>query len=258
MRRGLTIIGLLVSLTCMLVLVVVLLEAVQSGGTAIGTGGGQGRGGVMGSAMGTVDSVGLQQIVQTLHARRASSPEASFPMPSYRSRDRSLDTSANLWSLMIAESDIPPQMLVSGMDYGEVEVYESYDHGAFDPHNGIYWDPGFSADLHTMSNVSYAHMPLHGRRLDHWKKMRMDSSFPLFGHRGPEDGVETVDSVTCPDGTWQGAVAFGDGSVRTLRGVGAFKGGRDNLFMLEDDGGSDAILGFTKWMDEYGPTLQWD
>jgi hypothetical protein len=169
-----------------------------------------------------------------------------------------MNTSANFWSLIIAQTNIPASMLVSAMDDGWVEEYEYYRKSAYDPSNGIFWDPGFSADLHDMSNVSYAHVPLHGRRKDHWTKMKMQSSFPLLGHRGPEDGVETDDSMTCPDGTWQGAVVFGDGHVETLKGVQSFGHGRDNLFMLEEDGGSDAILGFTQIMYSDGPKLQWD
>ena len=257
-QRGMTIIGLLVSMACLLLLVAVSLEALSTGGAPMGTGGGQGRGGVMGSARGTVDSMGLSQIVKALYARSVSSPGGGLPVPSDRSGDERLDTSASLWSLMIAEHGLPPEILVSGNDLGEVEVYERYDRNAYDPHNGIYWDEGFSADLHSVSNVSYAHMPLHGRRMRNWKRMGLDGSFPLIGHRGPMDGIETDESVTCPDGVWQGAVAFGDGSVKTLRGVRAFQGGRDNLFMLEEDGGSDAILGFTSYMDRGGPTLQWD
>lgn len=258
MRRGLTILGLLVSMTCMLVLVVVLMESIQSGGSAIGTGGGKGRGGVRGSAMGLKDSIALSQVFSTLHAQRASTPGQGFPMPSDHSRNRSLNTSANFWSLLIARTDIQPSMLVSSMDDGFVEPYEYYRKSAYDPENGIYWDPGFSADLSDISNVSYAHVPLHGRRKDNWSKATMRSSFPLMGHRGPEDGVESMDSVTCPDGTWQGAVVFGDGHVKTLEGVSAFGSGRDNLFILEEDGGSDAILGFTEVMYEDGPQLQWD
>jgi hypothetical protein len=242
----------------MLVLAAVLMESISKGGAAVGTGGGAGRGGVAGSAMGLKDSIALGQVFSTLHAQRAASPGEGFPMPSDRSRDTGMNTSANFWSLIIAQTNIPASMLVSAMDDGWVEEYEYYRKSAYDPSNGIFWDPGFSADLHDMSNVSYAHVPLHGRRKDHWTKMKMQSSFPLLGHRGPEDGVETDDSMTCPDGTWQGAVVFGDGHVETLKGVQSFGHGRDNLFMLEEDGGSDAILGFTQIMYSDGPKLQWD
>jgi len=259
MRRGVTMIGLLVSMTCMLVLVVLMMEGIQSSGPAVGKGGGKGGGGAAGSAMGLVDTSNLNQIHQTFRARSTTSGKG-FPVPSEQSRDRSLDTSANVWSLMIAESGIPTNMLVSAMDDGWVEVYEHYNESGYDPHNGIYWDAGFSADLDDVSNVSYAHVPLHGSRKRNWTEMigMAPSSFPLMGHRGPEDGVETEDSVTCPGGVWQGAVVFGDGHVDTLQGVGAFGKGHDNLFMLEDEGGSDAILGFTEVMYSDGPKLQWD
>lgn len=258
MRRGFSIIGLLVSVACMLALTAILLEGMSSGGAAVGTGGGKGRGGVMGSAMGLTDSLNLSQVYQTLHARRASSPREGFPHPSKYTNDPSDDTSAALWSLMLAQNMFQPKMLVSALDGGYVEEYERYDFGAIDPGDGYYWDPGFSADLHDVSNVSFAHVPLHGRRKEHWTGWKMDSSFPLIGNRGPEDGVESYDSVTCPDGRWQGAVVFGDGHVATLKGAGSFQGGRDNLFMLEEDGGSDAMLGFTESMRSSGPRFIWD
>jgi len=258
MRRGLSMIGLLVSMACMVALMALMMQGISTGGGAVGMGGGEGRGGVAGSAMGLTDSINLNQIFQTMHARRAASPNSGMVHPSHYTGKSTDDTSAAFWSLLIAENLIMPKMLVSGLDDGWVEVYGPYDYAAINPGDGYYWDPGFSADLHEISNVSFAHMPLHGRRKDNWTKWRMDSGFPLLGNRGPEDGIETADSVTCPDGRWQGAVVFGDGHVETLKGVRAFKGGRDNLFMIDEPGGRDAILGFTQRMRSSGPTLQWD
>ncbi|MCH2137806.1 MAG: hypothetical protein MK074_01990 [Phycisphaerales bacterium] len=258
MRRGVSLLGMLISLVCLVVLAALMMEGLSKGGASIGLGGGEGRGGVAGSAMGLTDSMNLNQIFQSMHARRAANPTAGLPHPSKYTNDSQDNVSDAMWSLLIAENLVMPKMLVSQLDDGWVEVYERYDYGAIDPSNGYYWDPGFSADLHDISNVSFAHVPLHGKRAEHWTKWRMDSSFPLVGNRGPEDGDESLDSVTCPDGRWQGAVVFGDGHVETLKGVGDFGGGRDNLFMIDDPGGSDAILGFTQRMGSRGPVLQWD
>ncbi len=258
MRRGLSLIGLLVSMACLVALMAVLMQGISTGGAAVGMGGGQGRGGVGGSAMGMTDSLNLSQVFQSMVARRAANPTQGMMHPSRYTNDTSDDTSAALWSLLIAENLVQPKMLVSQLDDGFVEVYERYDYSAIDPREGYYWDPGFSADLYAGSNVSFAHMPLHGRRKDHWTKWRMDSGFPLLGNRGPEDGDESLDSVTCPDGRWQGAVVFGDGHVETIKGVTRWGRGDDNLFLIEEDGGRDAILGFTEAMFSSGPSLQWD
>ena len=79
--------------------------------------------------------------------------------------DDSIDnTSANFWSALIMENMLKPEQLISPTDRGWVEVVQ-YNYYAGD------WDPNFSADLSTTSNVSYAHMPLWGERLKkRWNK----------------------------------------------------------------------------------------
>ena len=130
----------------------------------------------------------------------------------------------------------------------------------------VHWDSAFVADLHNGSNVSYAHMPLFDERLRrYWTN---DARFPVFGNRGPKDGIENPKSWTYGrNGRWAGHIVFGDGSIDFIQ---TFTPGRvsfirdgvsvpDNIFKIEDGPrGIDAILGFTKTMTNEGPVLDWD
>ncbi len=259
MRRGLSIIGLLVGVVCMFVLYVILAESLK--GPLTGTG--QDGGYVANSAPRMQDMMQLRNLMQGMQMKSGSSGQ-SYPRPSELTDDVSDDTTANLFSLLVAERYVSPDALISPMDAGLVEPMKDYAWGTWDPSRGKYWDDAFRADLDDVSNVSYAHMVLYGDRLDHWSSRRMDSGFPLLGNRGPRDGVESTDSWAClEDGSWAGQIAYGDGHVELRIGTAQARRsgsvGADQYFRIDDaDRHSDAILGFTAEMDEDGPTLQWD
>ncbi|MCH2134497.1 MAG: hypothetical protein MK116_12185 [Phycisphaerales bacterium] len=250
----------LMTLICIGVLLAIALPALQQGMTGMKEGGGK----AAVSGWGLQDQVNLYGLMQTLNVQALGSNEG-FPQPSVisGSRDISEDTTANLYSYLVMQRYIQPSQLVSRSDVVWVEPDEDYDWSAYDPRGGVYWDPSFSADLSDISNVSYAHMPLYGDRLrDRWGKL--SSSFPMFGNRGPEDGIESMESNACFDGFWGGYVTFGDGHVEFFDSPDSFRrsldgGGADGLFSVDDeDRHADAILGFTYRMDRGGPVLQWD
>ena len=176
-----------------------------------------------------------------------------FPVPSEieRADDPSVNTSAYFWYLMLEQNLATPKQLISPNDKGWVEEVGQEE---------------FDADLESLSNVSYAHMPIFGKRLE--KRWRPTAGrFPILGNRGPKDGIEGTQSITLDaDGTWRGWVVYADGSVEWQEGAtitpkwrrrdGAFE---DNLFMMEEeDSQDDAMLGFTIEMDDYGPIFVWD
>ncbi|MEE2908499.1 MAG: type II secretion system protein [Planctomycetota bacterium] len=261
-RRAFSMIGMLMTLLCIGILMAIALPAFQKSMTGIKEEGGK----AAVSGWGLQDQVHLYALMQGLNTVGLSTGDG-MPVPSEVSgrRDISEDTTANLYSYLVMQRFISPDHLVSPADY-MVDPDDDYDWSAYDPRAGVYWDPSFEADLTDISNVSYAHMPLYGDRLkDNWgSRMRLSSSFPLFGNRGPEDGIETEESYACFDGRWGGYVAFGDGHIEFLDSPAAFRGGirgggPDELFSIDDTTRhADAILGFTYRMHADGPELQWD
>ena len=255
-------IGMLMTLLCMFILMAIAIPAIQQSMTGLKESGGK----AAVSGWGMQDQVNLYALMQGLNVSGLSSGEG-MPIPSEISgrRDISEDTTANLYSLLVMQRYIAPEKLVSKADY-MVDPDEDYDWTVYDPREGIYWDDSFKANLEDISNVSYAHMPLYGDRLrDNWgANMSLSSRFPVFGNRGPEDGIETEESYACFDGKWGGYVAFGDGHVEFFNSPASFRGSRsgggpDGLFTIDDTSRhSDAILGFTYRMEPGGPVLQWD
>ena len=254
-HRGFSLVGMLFSLLCLAVLLAIAMPALQQSMTGIKEEGGK----APISGWGLQDQMNLYALMQSLNAASLGSGEP-FPQPSEisGSRDIADDTTANLYSVLVMQRLVPANQLVSQADF-LVDVDRDYDFTMYDPRSRVYWDPAFSADLHEDSNVSYAHMPLYGDRLrDNWSA-QMSSSFPLFGNRGPKDGIEREDSYACFDGLWGGYVAFGDGHVDFLDSPSAFRRSGDGLFSIDDEARhSDAILGFTELMNSDGPVLQWD
>lgn len=265
MRRGFSIVGLLIAVACMMVLYVILAESMKGALTGTTEEGGY----AANSAPRMEDMFHLQQLMQSLNATGLGGGREGFPRPSAQTRDESDDTTANVYSLLIARRVVSPEGLISPMDRGLVGVYEEYDWSGYDPANGVTWDTGFMADLDDESHASYAHLVLYGDRAKRWSADRLDSSFPVFSNRGPRDGVASEESYAClPNGTWAGQVAFGDGHVSLIGSAGAAvragqggpgSGRSDHFFRIDDDDRhGDAILGFTRSISRSGPILQWD
>ncbi|MHC4947986.1 MAG: hypothetical protein ACYTG1_06965 [Planctomycetota bacterium] len=263
-RGGLSLVGLLVTMVCIVVLFVILMNTLN---TSI-TGGGAVK---EFTARSTEDKFALSGIFQSI-ATSMIETDADYLVPSRltRGKDRADDTTAALFSTLVAKRYVTTKQLVSANEFsGYVEVDHDYDYTAYQPARDVYWDEAFRADLADLSNVSFAHMPLYGERFDRRWKGTLDGSFPLLGNRGPKDGVPDPTSWTYGrDGTWGGHVVFGDGHVEFLDTftpghVTYERDGRrypDNLYAVEDGpDGRDAILSFTRTMDpRSGPELQFD
>ncbi len=245
-HRGLSLIGILISLACVVVLMSIYLSSVQKAVT-----GGSGTS-TETSLWGMQDQIQLQTLAQALTIYAMSNGD-QFLVPSEveRTDDPSVNTSAYFWYLMIEQNLSTSKQLISPNDKGWVEEAGRGE---------------FEADLESLSNVSYAHMPIFGERLK--KRWRPTAGrFPILGNRGPKDGIEGTHSITLDaDGVWRGWVVYADGSVEWQEGTtltpkwrrrdGAYE---DNLFMMEEeDSQDDAMLGFTIEMDDYGPIFVWD
>jgi hypothetical protein len=210
--------------------------------------GGKGKS-VQESVWGMQDQIQLQLIGQGLTIHAMTNGEG-FLTPSNLSgsKDSTENTSANFWSALISQQLVAPKQLVSPTDRGWVEEAPYSSSRGF-------WDPNFSVDLNETSNVSYAHMPLYGKRL---KKQWNPSAghFPIIGNRGPKDGVENSGSFTLDDdGVWRGWVLHANNAIEWQVGTSSV---HDNPFLSEGDYADDAMLGLTLEMDDYGPILVWD
>lgn len=249
-------------MVCIVILMVILMNSMNM---AV-TGGGQAKEGTVYS---TVDQMRFYALFQALEAD-AAGRRNRYPRPSSvdHSDDWTRDTTANLFSALVMDRMVSCENLISKNEFsGYVEPYESYDFLAYDPANGIHWDPSFRADLADLSHTSYAHIPLYGEREKFWTSMS-GANVAIMGNRGPKDGVHDPNSWTySPDGTWGAHVLYGDGHIDFTYD---FDGGRayferdgkrqaDNLYMMEDGPeGVDSILSFTQSLSETGLELQFD
>lgn len=264
LRRGFSLVGILISMAIMVVLFALLMTSLNKAVTGQGSA-------VQGTVRSVQDEWYLSALFQSMVAHSIDNKGQEFLIPSELSgsNDVADNTTANVYSAMVMNNYTSCKQLISGNEYnGRVQEKLDYDMTAYKPADKVYWDKTFVADLNDLSNVSFAHVPLHGERFDrHWKN-ELSSTFPVLGNRGPKDGIDNPQSYTYGrNGQWGGHLCFGDGHVSYVNTfspngiVYNFKGETkpDNIFKIDADfGGPDAVLGFTKKMLKAGPMLQWD
>ncbi|UCD75748.1 MAG: hypothetical protein JSV91_02300 [Phycisphaerales bacterium] len=262
-RRGVSLVGLLVTLLCILVLAAILITAIDK--ATIGQDS---------SVKGTVDSVSDQMTFNAMYQSMFActmSNNGRYLVPSevVGDRDVSRDTTANFYSAMIAQNYFRPKQLISANEYSpNVRVDDDYNPRAYSPVSGVYWDENFAADLDNLSNVSFAHMPLYGDRFKRFWKAQSPANVVILGNRGPKDGIDDPDSYSYGrNGVWGGSVIFGDGHIEFLNVFtppdAYYQSGSemrpDNIFAVDDGiDGIDSVLSFTKKMTREGPELQYD
>ncbi len=259
--RAYSLVGLLITIAIVIVLWSILMTAMNKRVTGEGST-------VEGTVNSMTDQIALTGLYQGF-AIYALENNGRFLVPSdlTRSGDPADNTTANMYSAMIAANYIVPAALISQNEYGNVYEDDDYNYSAVQPQNDQFWDPNFSADLWEESNVSYAHLPLFDERMR--KNWRNTARFPVIGNRGPKDGIDNPSSYTYGrNGKWAGHIVFGDGSISFLDSftMGQFTTTNaegepvpDNIFRMEEGPrGEDVILGFTKTMTPEGPVLDWD
>lgn len=160
-------------------------------------------------------------------------------MPGVGPEDYQLNTSANLYSAMIAQDLFKPELLLGNTEVNPIiRIRTEYDYADFNPAGDVYWDSTFKCDPSQApgsgveSNSSYSHLALMGyRKKNKWNNSQ-DGSVPHFGTRGPggiyngsnnggaTTGVEYTKSPTLrlhlPRNQWVGHVAFSDNHSETL------------------------------------------
>jgi hypothetical protein len=262
-RKGFSLVGMLVTLVCIVVLFALLMQSLNKAVTGEGS-----------QHEGTVrsfeDKLYLVALYQSM-AVGAVDNKGKYLVPSELSgsKDISQNTTANLFSAMVMKNYTTCKQLVSANEYsGYVEEYLHYDFAGYEPNKRVFWDKGFQADLAKLSHTSFAHEPLFGKRFDREWRNTMNGRFPLLGNRGPKDGVDNPQSWSYGrNGAWGGHVVYGDGHIDFIN---TFKPGllyeaadrtqaEDNIFAMESGPeGGDAILSFTNKLDKNGPVLQHD
>jgi hypothetical protein len=252
--RAFSLVGLLVTMVIMVVLASVLLTSLNQAVTGAGN-----------TKEGTVrsirDEMNLKSLFQSIMAWSADHG-GGYILPSEidHSHDPTINTTANFYSVMIAQHYTVPKNLISENERNPyVEEDWDYNFGAANAAAKRFWDPNFKADLERGSNVSYGHLPMAGRRAEaNWVSPGMNPNFPLLGSRGPKDGVANPQSYTYGrDGTWGGYFVFGDGHVAFANTFTLPTG--DNVFAMERGAtGDDAVIAFTKSLGKSGVELQFD
>ncbi|MBX9736308.1 MAG: hypothetical protein K2X32_05230 [Phycisphaerales bacterium] len=154
---------------------------------------------------------------------------------------RAKDTTANIYSMLIWNNSVTPEILVSPAEAsGSIEIMDGYSSSepktAVDPKHAK-WDPAFSADFTTgKGNTSYAHMQPSGLlvspdpklkggpngRLTQWRDT-YDATTAVIGSRGPE--IKSVESASTTEAT----AVFANPMSTTLLVLGSKYGWGGNI-----------------------------
>ena len=194
-------------------------------------------------------------------------------VPGRGAEDITQNTTANLLSMCIMANYISPELCVGPSEPSpRVSVFadpNGYDYAAYNAATNVFWDTNFKADLHVLSHVSYAHLPIAGdRKSKHWRDT-FDGSQPIIGNRGPLGGVHDPNSITNkihpPFDKWTGVIVFSDGHAELSTIFPTFPrigGGHQIAPECLPSGKkppeTDAAITFTKQMTQQGPIVQHD
>jgi prepilin-type N-terminal cleavage/methylation domain-containing protein len=159
--------------------------------------------------------------------------------PGVGPEDFLLNTSANLYSSMIAQNFFPTELCMGTTEVNpNITRKSDYDFGEYVPANDVYWDSSFTGDPSTAgpspggSNTSYSHMGLCGQRKRMQWRNNQSSGVAALGTRAtggtylgqPNGGATTGDDYTKsptlelhgPAQQWDGHVCFQDNHAESL------------------------------------------
>jgi prepilin-type N-terminal cleavage/methylation domain-containing protein len=180
--------------------------------------------------------------------------------------DEKQNDTARTHSACIMNNYYTPQLCVGTTEASaRVVIMETYNYELYNaiPTVDVYWDDNFDAKLSTLSNVSYASMPIAGERKKRQWKETLDSAWPILSNRGVKEGsLQDQDynkSITLEihgsSKTWEGNVCYNDNHCEVSKtfkpeGVSYVNGGvvnadnifKNDLFAPTSPQGTDAYL----------------
>ena len=147
-------------------------------------------------------------------------------VPGRGREDISQNVTANLHSAMIMQNYYGPQIVVGPTEpSSRVYIKDDYNYELYQPNDqtdDVHWDPEFVANVGDESNVSYASMPMTGKRKKTQWRDSLISDFPMIGNRGVQwgqSGDVYEDSVTLQthgsEKQWLGNICFNDNHTTT-------------------------------------------
>lgn len=173
------------------------------------------------------DSTQIRAIAQSLVVW-TNSNDGTYPLPSridvsdltVSQSGRAKDTSANIFSILIFNGNISPELCISPAESntGAVQRDEDYEYnnpqGAGQPQNAL-WDPKFHGTPLTegnasatnasspanISNNSYAHVVYFGKRRAQWADT-FSTTEAVFGNRGPQYTANDEGQYPQTTGRW--------------------------------------------------------
>jgi hypothetical protein len=168
---------------------------------------------------------------------------------------------AALYSACIMANYFSPELCVGPTEpSGNVFVKDDFNWDYFSPINDRYWDITFQVKLNNLCNVSYATMPLAGKRKAQEWRESMNNCFAVVGNRGVKDGSLEPDiyekSITLQihgsSRQWIGNTCYNDNHVGlsgsfTPDSVNYVLNGQshpDNLFKNDTGSGANASDGW--------------
>ncbi|MDY7107827.1 MAG: type II secretion system protein [Planctomycetota bacterium] len=147
-------------------------------------------------------------------------PGVDDQMPGVGPENQNQNTTANLYSCMIAQEYYNPDLLIGPTEVNPIiEEYVDYNFEMYDPPNDTYWDDNFQAQLTAgPCHTSYYHLALIGQRKKvKWRNTSREND-PMIATRGTKNGTMEGEDWTRsytlllhgPKKTWVGNIAYSD------------------------------------------------
>ena len=163
------------------------------------------------------------------------SPPGLGNVPGAGPEDKTINTSANLYSAMIAQNYFNTDIVIGTTEVNpRIKQKRDYNFNAYHPANDVYWDTTFICNPNDASangsNASYSHSALCGaRKKNNWRS-NQQAGFAALGTRGtgggpngfggaitgPEYEKSPTLELHGPKNQWVGHVCFNDNHTETL------------------------------------------